>query len=177
MISNLVSFFISVRLQKEPIYDALARQDGIHLPSAAARGQLGGPRVAQVMRQATEILPPVMTVKEALERVGQRESRSWLVGNERGLLGVMTTATLGQTRAEGGADRRLEQIIDARVFPHVHADQSLHLALERMGAAGQDLLPVVSRADPRLLEGVVFLRDVLAAYGVDEEYFRRQQEL
>ena len=29
MISNLVSFFISARLQREPIYDALARQDGI----------------------------------------------------------------------------------------------------------------------------------------------------
>ncbi len=83
---------------------------------------------------------------------------------------------LEQAQAEGRADKRLEQIIDARVFPHVHADQSLHLALERMGAAGQDLLPVVSRADVRLLEGVVFLRDVLAAYGVREEQFNPQKE-
>src|SRR3974377_137984 len=34
MISNLVSYFISSRLQKEPIYEQLAEQDGIHLPHA-----------------------------------------------------------------------------------------------------------------------------------------------
>jgi len=30
MISNLVSFYISYRLQRQPIYEALALQDGIH---------------------------------------------------------------------------------------------------------------------------------------------------
>src|SRR6202451_3989783 len=35
MIANLVSFFLSSRLQKEPIYEALAVQDGIHLPGGA----------------------------------------------------------------------------------------------------------------------------------------------
>ncbi|PYV52320.1 MAG: chemotaxis protein CheA [Acidobacteria bacterium] len=34
MISNLVSLFISSRLQRTPIYEALAIQDGVHLPSA-----------------------------------------------------------------------------------------------------------------------------------------------
>jgi len=43
----------------------------------------------------------------------------------------------------------------------------LHLALERMSAAHLDLLPVVSRADVHKLEGVVALRDVLDAYGMD----------
>src|SRR6476660_2020723 len=33
MISNLVSFYISYRLQPKPIYEALAHQAGIHLPS------------------------------------------------------------------------------------------------------------------------------------------------
>ena len=37
MISNLVSLFIASRLQHEPIYEALAVQDGIHLPSAESR--------------------------------------------------------------------------------------------------------------------------------------------
>src|SRR5436189_6050544 len=46
MFSNLVSFFISARLQREPIYDVLAYQDGIHLPSAATRQQRGGRQVA-----------------------------------------------------------------------------------------------------------------------------------
>jgi CIC family chloride channel protein len=33
MISNLMSYFISSRLQEEPIYEALQHQDGIHLPA------------------------------------------------------------------------------------------------------------------------------------------------
>jgi CIC family chloride channel protein len=48
----------------------------------------------------------------------------------------------------------------------VHADQSLTAALDRMGAAQIDLLPVVSRANLRNLEGVITLKDVLALYGV-----------
>ena len=34
MISNLIAFFISQRFQREPIYEALAHQDGVHLPTA-----------------------------------------------------------------------------------------------------------------------------------------------
>src|SRR6202041_2102930 len=33
MIANLLSFYISYRLQEEPIYEALQHQDGLHLPS------------------------------------------------------------------------------------------------------------------------------------------------
>ncbi|HTA39496.1 MAG TPA: chloride channel protein, partial [Candidatus Acidoferrales bacterium] len=38
MISNAIAYFISQKLQPEAIYDALARQDGVHLPSAHAHG-------------------------------------------------------------------------------------------------------------------------------------------
>src|SRR5882757_6154877 len=41
MIANLVSLFISSRLQQQPIYEALADQDGIHLPGAEARQRHG----------------------------------------------------------------------------------------------------------------------------------------
>jgi len=40
------------------------------------------------------------------------------------------------------------------------------VVLERMGAAGVDVLPVVSRADGRQLQGVILLDDALAAYGL-----------
>jgi H+/Cl- antiporter ClcA len=39
MIANLTSLFISRRFQKQPIYEALAHQDGIHLPSPATLHQ------------------------------------------------------------------------------------------------------------------------------------------
>src|SRR5213080_1321995 len=54
MISNLVSLFISSRLQPEPIYEALAIQDGIHLPSAESRTRHVQRQVIRIMRPATE---------------------------------------------------------------------------------------------------------------------------
>ena len=65
-----------------------------------------------------------------------------------------------------GADKKVGDLVDALAFPHVHADQGLDLALERMGANQIEILPVVSRADMHKLEGVVTLGDVLNAYGV-----------
>jgi hypothetical protein len=49
----------------------------------------------------------------------------------------------------------LSAIVDARIFPHVHADQGLDLALDRMGSNHMGILPVVSRADVHRLEGIV----------------------
>ena len=68
MIANLVSLFIASRLQHEPIYEALAVQDGIHLPTAETRQRHGQRQVVRVMQTATELLPAEITVREALER-------------------------------------------------------------------------------------------------------------
>src|SRR5207245_11676513 len=63
MISNLISFFISSRLQRQPIYEALAIQDGIHLPTAETRQRRGQRQDIRVMRTATELLRAQATVK------------------------------------------------------------------------------------------------------------------
>ena len=169
MISNLVSFFISSRLQRQPIYEVLARQDGIHLPSARARQQQGQRQVIQAMRTATEILTAQMTVEEALEKTQLSQFRSWPVTDARGVVGVLNRSSLQRSLAEGAPTRRLTALVDSRDFPHVHVDHSLHFALERMGLAQLDALPVVSRADVHKLEGIVTLQDVLDSYGVGQQ--------
>jgi CIC family chloride channel protein len=166
MISNLISLFISSRLQREPIYEALAHQDDIHLPMAETRHLEGQRRVAQVMRTDSESLDAQLTVQEALEKVRSGELQTLPVSNERGVAGVVTRAWLEAGLAGGNAAKRLCELLDSVVFPHVHADQSLSLALERMGTAQADALPVVSRADVHKLEGIVTLQDVLNSYGV-----------
>jgi CIC family chloride channel protein len=166
MIANLVSLFISSRLQREPIYEALAVQDGIHLPTAETRQRYGRRQITQIMRAATESLPSEMTVEEALQKVRSSESQTWLVTDRRGVVGVVNLSTLERQHAEGTA-KRLEELVAGSVFPHVHADQGLDLALERMGSNQIDALPVTSRADVHKLEGVVTLRDVLDSYGVN----------
>ncbi len=165
MIANLVSLFISSQLQERPIYEELAIQDGIHLPTAEARQRLAHRQVVRVMRAAPTSLPAELTVREALERTRATEFRTWLVVDARGVVGVITVAKLDKELAEG-ADKKLSDLIDSLVFPHVHSDQGLDLALERMGANQIEVLPVVSRADVHKLLGVVTLPDILASYGV-----------
>jgi CIC family chloride channel protein len=169
MISNLVSFFISARLQREPIYDVLAYQDGIHLPSAATRQQRGGRQVAQVMRAPTETLPATMSVGGALQLALTSNYRCWPICDERGVVGVTSKRKLQRAAQEHDGARSLADLLNPQLFPHLHADQSLHLAMERLGGSGFDLLPVVSRADVHKLEGVVLLRDVLDSYGIGAE--------
>jgi CIC family chloride channel protein len=165
MISNLVSFFISSRLQRQPIYDALAHQDGIHLPSVETRKASATRQVVEVMRQAGEVLSPEFTAREALDFLRNRGLRTWLVVGVEGVLGVISVAALERSVASG-ENKRLRDFFHGDAFSHVHPDHSLHLALERMGAAGVDVLPVVSRADVHLLLGIVQLQDVLHAFGV-----------
>jgi CIC family chloride channel protein len=165
MIANLVSLFIASRLQREPIYEALAVQDGIHLPAAESRHRHGRRQVAIVMRTADQVLPAETTVREALERVRTGEFRTWLVTDRRGVVGVINLSRLEREMAEG-ADKKLAELEDSLVFPHLHTDQGLDLALERMGAGQFDVLPVVSRADVHKVVGIVTLRDVLDEYGV-----------
>ncbi len=168
MISNMVSFFISSRLQPEPIYEALANQDGIHLPSEGARRRYGQQQVAQVMRAATEMLAEQMTVAEAFEKTRGSLVHAWPVTDSQGVAGVVSRAQIEQAIAKDETKKPLKDFLDELDFPHVHADHPLYVALERMGTSKLDLLPVVSRANIQYLLGVVVLPDVLQAYGVEQ---------
>jgi chloride channel protein, CIC family len=167
MIANVVSFFISARLQPEAIYEALAIQDGIHLPGPEARQNYGQRQVAQVMRAATDVLRPEMTIREVFAGTQESKFHSWPVVDENGLVGVINRKRLEQAAASGDDSRTLKEFVGMLDFPHVHADHPLHLALERMGTANLDVLPVVSRDNIQKLLGVVALKDVLESYGVE----------
>src|SRR5271165_4075556 len=110
MIANLVSLFIASRLQHEPIYEALAVQDGIHLPTSETRQRHGRRQVVKVMQTASQLLPAEITVREALEKVRSSAFRTWLVTDRRGVVGVVNLPTLEREQAQGAA-RRLEELV------------------------------------------------------------------
>jgi chloride channel protein, CIC family len=164
MISNLVSFFISSQMQRKPIYEVLAQQDGIHLPGSESRSQDAHQRVVRAMKPAPETLGAECTAQQALKRVGSSQFQAWPVLNARRLEGVITRTALQKALADGSADDKLGDLVDPISFPHLHVDHPLGVALERMGATQLDVLPVVSRADIHKMEGVVTLKDVLEFY-------------
>jgi chloride channel protein, CIC family len=172
MISNLVSFFVASRFQKEPIYEVLAKQDGIHLPTAESRALEGNRRVQQAMRAAAETLDADTTLRDAVAKTQASPLSAWPVVSHEGVIGVVGREAIEAAAKDGDADRKLMESPTPGDFPHLHADHSLHTALDRMGSSGLDALPVVSRANVHQLLGIVTLDDVLALYRVRAHPYR-----
>jgi len=176
MISNLIAFFISYKLQREPIYEALAHQDGVHLPSSGARAAGRHVRVEQAMLPASIVLHPNALLRATADELGASEMDAWPIADESGLWGMIGRKRLEDALARGPADQRVADVLGPRFpgrlpsaeeFPHLHLDHEVSVALERMGATGVNVLPVVSRANLRELLGVVTLEKVLRTYGVE----------
>jgi len=169
MISNLVSFFISSQFQPEPIYEVLAHQDGIHLPTGDDREIEGQRRVIRAMRSPDKVLPCAMTVNAALEEVKNSVVHAWPVTDTIGVVGLVSRAALEKAAGSSGGEGTLEEFVKEPEFPHLHSDHALSVALDRLGSSHLDALPVVSRADLHKLEGIVTLQDVLNLYGFGGE--------
>ena len=103
MISNMIAFYISRRLQPVPIYQALQAQDNIHLPTRESSDT--GPHllVTQVMKAAPADFPqgsedfphlhPDHSLSWAMQRMGESGLRTLLVvsrADVRQVLGVVT---------------------------------------------------------------------------------------
>jgi CIC family chloride channel protein len=176
MISNMIAYLISYQFQREPIYEALAHQDGVHLPSGAeSRRDQGGVRIAQVMRAAPATLSPQMEVGEAAALSRKQELEASPVADSQGFWGMIPKWELESTIARGGGMKKLAELLGgsaaadseaAAKLPHVHPDHAVGIALERMGTSGYNVLPVVSRIDVRRLEGIVTLDDILESYRI-----------
>jgi CIC family chloride channel protein len=174
MIANMISYFISSRLQEEPIYEALMHQDGIHLPIAARHRD-------EVLPVKLGMRPPevILTGSDKIEHVLATEPTTrvaWPVVDENGLLGVVTRTQLEDALNHGQGTGKLVDLlppIDPEVepsadqFPHVHLDQPLEWAMRRMAQTNLDLLPVVGRANLRELIGVISWNDALAVFKSD----------
>jgi CIC family chloride channel protein len=171
MISNLISFFISRQLQPEPIYEALARQEGVHLPTAESREEWTGERIGEIMRTKTPLIPLTATPEEARKYLEREKVNSWPVGDGNRIHGVIGRRALEHVDP---AVKIVRELVNQGMFPYVHVDHPLGYALQRMRDTGMDVLPVVSRADLCEMSGIVTLNQILETYGVaDQQYANR----
>ena len=173
MIANLISYFISSKLQEEPIYEALQHQDGVHLPSGA-RARAALLMVGNAFQPTAQVLPAGERISQAAASVDQQRG-AWPVVDENGLRGMVTAEQLNEALRANRAEETLAALVPeppsreqltAENFPHVHADHPLDLALRRIAQSNLKLLPVVSRANLRELKGAISLDDILAAYRI-----------
>ena len=181
MISNLMSFYISYKLQEEPIYEALQHQDGLHLPSGL-RYRQGMLTVKNAATAPAHWLSREDRFEDALEFLN-RERNAWPVANSGTLVGMVSLAEVQEEIASGHGGKKLGEIRAARIpadaltaeeFPHVHMDHPVDIALRRMAQSKLNVLPVVSRSDVQELQGIISLQDIWRAYGIAEEQSREK---
>lgn len=177
MIANLISYYISSRLQHEPIYEALQHQDGIHLPSGA-RARESFLMVGHAYRPAAQVLSATETVSQAAASA-DRDRGAWPVVDQHGLRGMIAATQLDEAVQAGRGGETLGGLVPdpgpiehlaAVNFPHLHADHPLDAAMHRLAQSGLPVLPVVSRTNVRDVQGTISLPDVLAAYRIGQAH-------
>ena len=173
MIANLISYFISSRLQEEPIYEALQHQDGIHLPTGA-RARVDLLMVGHAYRPEAQILSSTESIFQAAASV-DRKRGAWPVVDEGGCRGMVTLGQLDQAVQDGRGEATLGELVPTpgpmeaiteESYPHVYPDDPLEVAVSKLADGKLGALPVVSRTDLRELKGTISLADALAAYSL-----------
>ena len=163
IVANTFAYVISRRLRPTAIFDALTRQDGLDLPSMEEQREEGILRVEDAMRPATN---PVLDAKESVDRAFRQTVE--VIGDVL-LVRLNPTGWSSVTREEietmvkeGKGDLTLGSVLVSRQISFLHPDHALDIALRYIDR--WPLVPVVSRADYRKLEGVISQQDVLRRY-------------
>ncbi len=138
----------------------------MHLPSTEEEREVRILRIEDAMHPPRGgALRAEETVREALERAeptADFPGDTLLVSWESGRWSCVKRAELQAAIQKGRGDEPLRVAAPGVRLPRLHPDQSLDLALRLM--RDSEFLPVVHRADPRRLLGVISLQDILTAY-------------
>jgi CIC family chloride channel protein len=164
MISNLVAYAVARAFSHTPIYEALAFQDGVHLPHA--KGQRPEPDllVGDAMRSPAVLLSPATSITVARQLVPEGDC---LIGESGTLLGIVLGSDLDDALRKGSGGAAVASVVRREVLnklPHLHPDQSADIVLHRLGQFNLGVLPVVDRRDITQILGQVTLEDLLEAY-------------
>jgi CIC family chloride channel protein len=159
MVANLLSFVISRRYQPLPVYHALLRQDGVHLPSPAIRTPRRSRIARHVMHTEVLLIAPNASVAEAWQQVSHDEAPAYLVGTRDRLVGRIARERLAAAALSGAGAQPVRALLED-THVHVHPDHPIDVVLDRYDQS-EGLLPVVSRADVGRLEGVITLDSIV----------------
>jgi CIC family chloride channel protein len=163
IVANTIAYVISRGLQPNAIFDVLTRQDGLELPSMEEQREEGILRVEDAMRALdSPVLEAEQTVDQSLQAVEAATAEEFLVRLNPSGWSSVSKQQLHKLAEEGKGGANLGSQLPILQIPALHPDQPLETALRYVDR--WPLVPVVSRADVRRLEGVISERDVLERY-------------
>ncbi|HEY7097391.1 MAG TPA: chloride channel protein [Terriglobales bacterium] len=167
IVANTFAYVISRNLQPTPIFDLLTRQDGLDLPSMEEQREERILRVEDAMQTpAAPILDSEETVKRANNRIQGSDGDLFLVRLHPSGWTSLNRDLLKRLIGEGKSEDTLASALPTERLPYLHPDLPLEMALRYIYQS--PLVPVISRADFRKLEGVISREAVLGKYRVAE---------
>ena len=162
LVSNTIAYLLARNLQPVSIFDMLSRQDGVELPSMEEEREAVIRRVEDAMRPLdVPVMHGEMRVEGALQRMNEASASLALVDDWSGGWNVITRAALQQAVMQRH-DAVLRELLPPTRMEPLFPDHPLDVALQRMH--DWPFLPVVHRADPRQVIGVISLQDVVRSY-------------
>jgi CIC family chloride channel protein len=163
IVANTFAYVISRSLQPIPIFDLLTRQDGLDLPSMEELREEDILRVEDAMQPSNApLLESDDTLAKAVREIDQSKSEYLLVRLSPTGWSTISKEQVLTVSGDGNGETKLAQLLPLTRVPYLHPDHPLETALRYVDR--WPVVPVVSRADYRKLEGVVSQRGVLERY-------------
>lgn len=163
IVANTFAYVISRGLQPIAIFDLLTRQDGLELPSMEELREEDVLRVEDAMQPVEgPVLSANDTLEKALQDLDHAKGEDVLVRLSPSGWSTVTKEHLRRMAAQGKTQENVGSLLLISRIPHLHPDHPLETALRYVDR--WPIVPVVSRADFRKLEGVVTQRHVLERY-------------
>jgi chloride channel protein, CIC family len=167
MLATVVSTIFAQHLSHESIYTLKLTRRGVRLERGRDIDVMQGVLVSEAMTTDVDTVPADMSL-EKLERVFNETHHHGfpVLDDEGSLFGIVTLQDLARARERGGLAGRLVREITTRAVLTVYADEPMWVALKRLGTRDVGRLPVVDRANPGKLLGVIRRQDIVRAYQV-----------
>jgi chloride channel protein, CIC family len=163
MIANLVAYLISRTYQKVPLFDLLARQDGMILPSIEEQREQMPLTVEVAMKTDGAVVAlPDELARDLARRAEAKKDAPILVQTNPGQWLLLDREEIRRLAADRAMNTKAVEAKPKGPLPVLFRDQSLEDALHAVG--DWPAVPVVSRADLSKLEGIVTLADILRAF-------------
>ncbi len=165
MLTVVIAHTIARRLEPDSLYSGWLRRQGESVVHGADRDTLAGLRVADAYERDAVVLDENAPVHDFMLQLGNSDQAYFPVVDADGLLvGVVAIADLGEVTAHSGNLADLIVAADvARLTETVTPDDSLLVAIRKMGVRGAGAVPVVDGPDGRYL-GLITRSHVLSLY-------------
>jgi CIC family chloride channel protein len=175
MLATVISTVISERLRRDSIYTLKLSRQGIHLERGRDIDVMQAVEVQDAMTVNVDTIRADLPLADLEQAFLESHHHGFPVLDERGeLYGIVTIQDLEQVKERGDSDALRVRDISTTTVLTVYPDDPVWVALKRLGARDVGRLPVVDRANPRRLLGIIRRNDIVRAY---QRGILRRQEL